>query len=90
MKQLTCPAGQWTILTKSNAAGMPAHYPVTLKGEPVSGRYRVFRGFLPFGIAIREAESGELKPRMEFSRGWFDASFRVELCPEADLIVHFD
>lgn len=87
MQEITCPAGQWTVLTKSNAAGMPANYMVSLSGDTIAGEYRIFRGFLPFGIGQSMSQKGELKAKMEFNRGWFDASFRVEICPKDDLIA---
>ncbi len=85
VKMIDCPAGKWTTLTRSMAAGMPASYPVRLEGEEVAGTYRVYRSYLPFGIGFGEPETGELGRHMEFARGWFDASFKVEIKPESDI-----
>lgn len=87
MKEIQCKQGEWTVLTRSNAARMPAHYNVSLSGENPSGEYRVYRGFLPFGLGISLSERGDLKLKMEFSRNWSDASFRVEINPNQDLVA---
>lgn len=85
MKEIACPAGDWTVLQKSMAAGMPASWTVALEGEEPSGAYRVYRSFLPFGIGFGEPETGQLQPTMSFQRGWFDASFKLEIQPDSDL-----
>lgn len=85
MKSIDCPAGEWTTLTRSIAAGMPAFYQVQLEGEEVAGTFRVYRSFLPFGLGFGQPETGELNPHMEFHRGWFDASFKVEINPNSAL-----
>lgn len=89
-KQLHCPAGVKTTILQSLAAGMPAGWSVRFEnpaGGPVTGLVLESRSYLPFAIAMGNPSEIGLTPRMEFNRGWFDASHRVAIVPSHDLIA---
>lgn len=85
MRKVKCPGGTWTVLMNCIASGMPADWRVTFSGGEVKGLYRESRGFLPLGIAMGPPVEGPLEPTKRYYRGWFDASYRLEVCPETDL-----
>lgn len=88
----SCPRGVWTTLLLSHAAGMPAYWTVRFEapGGAVGGLVRESRSALPFGIAMSTPAERPLVAQMEFARGWFDASHRVDVMPAADVVATID
>lgn len=90
-KVIKCPSGKWTRLVDNLASGMPATWTIDFSapsGE-VSGKARQFRSFLPLGIGLSLAGEDSLRPRMEFQRYWSNASYRLEVCPDQDVVATF-
>jgi len=81
-----CPADEWTPVIKNFGTAFPRSILLEAAGDGVEikGRWREVRQRAVFrDLAV----AGELEPSLVFHRRWIDWRYRIEVRPDADIIV---
>jgi hypothetical protein len=87
MNKIFCPKNQSTRIINSIATGLPRVFSVKITpadGLTLSG---IFEERRCFWIFPQTPVTGELKPKMEFTRKWINAFYSVRIKPDQDAWV---
>jgi hypothetical protein len=89
-KRIHCPAGQWTTIIHTSFAQLPFTWTIRIQtesGAPIGGDYTERKSQWIFPQSPR---IGVLQEQLQFTRGYWNTFYRVQINPATDVTVAID